>query len=108
MHDREIVRETVDGQMAAVADHAPAATLMQRQQPRRQIDPVDPVETEAIESHESVASAAEQFEDSGVFRPLRPAQTAETGNELANFLFRRFKPDVRGLPGATRRRVRRI
>src|SRR5262245_44233610 len=102
MHDREIVRETVDRQVAAVADDATAAPLMQHQEPPRQIDAVHPAETETIESHEPTASPAEQFQYSGVFRPLRRTGTAKPRNEFANFLLGCFKSDVRGLPRATR------
>src|SRR4029079_13052378 len=98
MDDREIVRETVDGQVAAVADNAPAAPLMQRQESPRQIEAVHPAETETIESHEPTASSAEQFQSRGVLRPLRRTGTAKPRNELANLLLGCFEADVRSLP----------
>ena len=98
LDDHDVLAAVRKRQSAAVPDVALRETLVFGDEPRGKVHAFDVAESQLFKGPETVAATAEKLDDLRVLGPAAGADLPEPAEELADFILRRFEPQISGFP----------
>ncbi len=104
LDNHDIFASVREGKLPAIAHVALSRSSIFRQQPRRDISALNMSEAHPLQSMKPIPAPAKNFHHPSIPRPITCSQLSQSSKKFSDFLLRRFKTQVGGLPWIGRRR----